>query len=274
MSTAKPKKNDKRLSITQAVTSIKASIPRYAKDFAAGKAEHAVLAPFNNPFEVLAALEDREASDTRRGEIANALVVMHQSTRSQLWQSLLVVAFVPMLLGIRRRLGSLGDRERDARVLFSFIEVLSIPFIARSGAYTPVALLRATKKDVWREVFAQREKNKEWRDFETFDDETCEAAYSVNGGDEPVEGSVVSEVRRTLVHIGDPETLTDMILATRAHGEPLREYVERSFASLDEAAIEQTYQRMRRQRTEAEARLETAPAFRRLAGRPALRRVA
>lgn len=94
------------------ITAVRTTLAAYPTEYAGGRAAQAALAPYACARDLLAALalssplayEDRDA-------ITLALIAEHQRVAHPLWQSILLVAYEPMLAGVWKRLND----KRDAK---------------------------------------------------------------------------------------------------------------------------------------------------------------
>ncbi len=85
--------------------------PRHASVYAAARPNHAALAPYATIADLLAVLVARSRlTADERDPILIAVVTEHQRTGHALWQSVLLKAFAPMLLHLRKRQGRLEGR--------------------------------------------------------------------------------------------------------------------------------------------------------------------
>ena len=106
-----------------AAKAIATNVSRHAAVYAAARPNHPALAPYETIADVLAALVDRSRlTADERDPILIAVVIEHQRTRHALWQSILLKAFAPMLLHLRKRQGRADDADLDQAVLLSFLE--------------------------------------------------------------------------------------------------------------------------------------------------------
>ena len=109
--------------ITNAIEALASNVSRHAAVYAAARPNHPALAPYESIAEVLTALVDRSRlTADERDPILIAVVTEHQRTRHALWQSLLLKAFAPMLLHLRKGQGRADDADLDQAVLLSFLE--------------------------------------------------------------------------------------------------------------------------------------------------------
>jgi hypothetical protein len=262
------KKKKNLLSLT--LTDLKKTATLHARDFAEGRAAHAVLAPFADADAAIAALAPRSAlADAEKGVVIAAMIIEHQRTGRRFWGALLSGVFEGALLRIRGRLGREVDPEIDQRVLVAFCEAISNPSLAASRHHAAIAVTRAMKKIVFGDTLAER--------ADPTLEEFVDASHEPDApclGDEPVEDAIAVELRNAFATLGDPEEVADMLHATFVVGEALSDYVDRTHPALDREARVAVYERLRRKRYEAIRRLRANPRFRALTERQDFRRSA
>jgi hypothetical protein len=266
MKTKKKKKQNGHL-LSNSIEHMKRAARRHTARFAEGRAAHAALAPFTDAEAVEEALgPNSKLSDDDRGIILAAMVIEHQRTGMPLWAGLLAGAFQGALVRLRTRLGSEPDADHDQRVICAFVEAISSPFVAASGRFANVSIIRTTQKVVFGEAQAELDA-RDTNIFERFEDETFVPAPALPI-EAPVEDALAAEMRRAFAAVGDPEEVGDMLHATYVVGESLADWVERSHPELDAPARTALYERLRRKRLEAVHRLRASERFRALADKP------
>jgi len=189
-------------------------------------ARRPALVAYASPQAVLEALRaDSSRTVEERDAILVALLEELRTTKGAVWQALLVLAFEPMLVRIRTRLGkpvavrfgrSQAD-DLDQRVLLAFADAAGTLRIKSHAA-------RALRLAVKRSVFEDEKREREAFQPDEFDEDAHEGdPFEVTTR----EKAAANEVVGILDAEGGAE-LRDMILATRAHGEALRAYVART----------------------------------------------
>ncbi len=139
------------MSFSKYLTSLRHDVVRHAAAYPAARARHAALESLESPEHVLRALTFTSGTAPEvRNAIVVALLEEHRTSRSPLWQAMLITAFRPMLLNLRWRVGRKGDAaDLDQDVLLAFLGAL------RSVApnhYAVAALRWATQKEVFRGI--------------------------------------------------------------------------------------------------------------------------
>lgn len=238
--------------------------PAAVRVFAAAAPRHLPLACYESPLTALDSLHTSSPLTVEeRDAILVALLGELRTTKAPVWQTLLLLAFEPMLAGVRARLGqpavtrfgrSHAD-DLDQRVLSAFLEA------ARSLRITSHAA-RALRLAVRRSVFEQERGERAAFQPEEFDDE----AYDGKPFETATSDKAAANEIAGIVGAEGGEELRDMILATRAHGEALRAYVARRYPDLSLPRRRTIERRL----TAAANRLERA--LRKRAQRPVLRR--
>jgi hypothetical protein len=138
--------------------------------------EHAELAPFATPEEVVAALDGSSAlTEHDRYALVGAIAAAHEKEGHPLWGSLLLVGFAPLLLRLRARMGYPEDEDRDQRVVLAFLNALRTTSVTRAGLHTAAALRRRTQEA----LVLERRKEKRAEVFVSFE-EDAHSPYDVH----------------------------------------------------------------------------------------------
>jgi hypothetical protein len=195
--------------------------------FSHGVARRPALAPYVAPLAALAAVApDSPLTIDERDAILVALLDELHLTKDPFWHSMLLLAFEPLIVRLRARLGqpkavrfgrSTGE-ELDQRVLLTFLEIAdSIRLTSHAARMLRLALER--------KVFTDQRVEREAPKPAEFDDDTYWAdKFAVSTGDKAAAGEVVR-----IIEAEGGEALRDMMLATRANRESLRAYVLRTY---------------------------------------------
>jgi hypothetical protein len=123
---------------------------RFGAELARARGLHLALARYTTAQHVLDALsQDSELTNAERDGIVLALVTEHLRTRHPLWQTLLLVAYEPMLRSIARR--TLGARRDDALqgALCAFLEAVGKVKLDHPPALLSLHLRHATERDAF-----------------------------------------------------------------------------------------------------------------------------
>jgi hypothetical protein len=164
------------MSLFQKIADVRKGLVRYQSQYATGRSEHAELAPFASPEEAAVALDaSSNLSEDNRYTLVRAIVAEHEKGAHSLWGSLLLVAFAPLLLQMRRRLGHPEDEDRDQRVLVAFLKAIRSISAERTGMHVAVALRRRTQEALVR----HREREKREPELASFEEEE-HSPYDVN----------------------------------------------------------------------------------------------
>ena len=111
------------MNLAKTLASLKKSLSRHADVFAEGRSRHRALAGFDSPAAVLTAVSSSSSLTVEeRDVIYVAILAELRLTKHTLWQSLLLVAFEPMLARVRVRLGRPDSEDLDQRIFLAFLE--------------------------------------------------------------------------------------------------------------------------------------------------------
>jgi hypothetical protein len=206
--------------------------------YEAARGRWAPLAAFPEPNALLAALDLRSSlAEGDRRDLVTALATEAQRAPHPLWQSLLLVAFSPMLRRLRSRLGKPGSEELDQRVLFAFLSAVRE---ITPGSHTALALRWRTEKELFAPLRKQRQAP------ETFPFEEGKHAIDLHEV-EAADKAAVAEVARFVESTCDRE-LVDVFLATTAGDLGLKEYVARTYTGRTKKGLAAEYNRLCRAR--------------------------
>ncbi len=206
--------------------------------YADGIARHAPLAAFPAVDALIAALDLRSPlGPDDRTAVVTALALEAQRAPHALWQSLLLVAFAPMLRRTRARIGNPISEEHDQRVLFAFLGALRS---IAPGPHTALALRWATEKAVFGAIRTQRRAP----EMVPFEEETCAPDLHEL---EAVEKAAIAEVARFVESVCDRE-LAEVFHATSAGDIPLKDYVARTYRGRTKKGLAAEYNRLCRAR--------------------------
>ena len=246
-------------------TLFQSTIARLKRDLARGasaraydeaRPRHRALLPYASPADVLSALASTSPlSLPERDVVLSALVEERQRTRlvtsggslvssgsSPLWQTLLLLAFEPMLVRLRTRVGRTRSDDFDQRVLVAFLGALTV---VRPGPFLALALRRAAERLVFPSLkLARREAQNDLFDEDTHPPDLFSVATATHA----------AEVIRIIEAAGGAE-LREAMLATRGTDETLRAYVARTHPHATPAERAAAYERLWRARNAVERRL-------------------
>jgi hypothetical protein len=235
------------------IESLKPTLSKFPAEFARGRAARQALAPFASPDDVLAALAQSACTSRQaRDAITLALVAEHQERGGPLWQSILLVAYEPMLAGVWGRLRDRKDAE--SRLVVGFLEAIGKLSLDPPPALVALDLRRATE----RAVFGPPSK---WH----ADPETVSLGAVRS---EPAPERLEAEVeRREQMHkiaseleslFGDPATAREtleVLLHARTGTEPLERFVAERHSRHGAQRRASVYARLQKQRARALAHL-------------------
>jgi hypothetical protein len=130
------------------IDALKLTLTAYPTEYARGRACEAALEAFASPRDVLASLAfASEATPAARDAVTLALITQHQRGPHPLWQSVLLVAYEPMLAGVKKRL--YDKRDADARIVAAFLETIAKVSLAHPPSYLALDLRRAVERSVF-----------------------------------------------------------------------------------------------------------------------------
>jgi hypothetical protein len=220
----------------------RAAFPRAYED---ARPRHAALLSYATPAAALSALGSSSSlSLPERDVVLSALVEERQRTARPhaLWQTLLFLAFEPMLVRLRTRVGRSRSDELDQRVLVAFTGALAV---VRPGPFLALAIRRATERLLFPALKVARREAQ----HALFEEETHPPdLYTVETT------TRAAEVIRIIEATGGAE-LREAMLATRGTDETLRAYVARAHPSATPAERARAYERLWRARSAVEERL-------------------
>jgi hypothetical protein len=223
---------------------VKKDLARHAKAYAASRARLPLLAAYATTDDLLSALR-RGAKGEDKGEIVALLVREAQAGEHPLWSALLVAAFTPFLVRLRRRSQrpDEADEDQDQVVLLAFLDaVREVP----PGEHVAMALRWKTEG----KVFGRTRDDRLAPETDRFDDHVHgPSAYEFERRESARADAI--EVIELLEKHGVGEAL-DVLLCTEALDEPLTEYVARTTSSPRKRAREVAH--LTRVRNEAAAK--------------------
>jgi hypothetical protein len=130
------------------IDAIRLSLSKHSAEFARGRASQPALASFATPADVVAALAlASSVSAQERDAITLALVAEHQRAARPVWQSLLLIAYEPMLGGVWKRL--LNKRDAEARLVLAFLESVAQIAVDRPPSLVALHLRHAVERRVF-----------------------------------------------------------------------------------------------------------------------------
>jgi hypothetical protein len=245
---------------------LRVEIAKHKATFETARGGCAALASYATPGAVVAALAPRSGlTAAERDTLTLALIEQQQRAPHALWQSLLLLAYEPLLRRFLGRLRTGDDQEPAQVVLFAFLRA-----IANLPVNDPPARIALyLRTSVAEQVFASLRRDRRAADVEIFDEEAGHGAGEAFRARERVDQMV--EVVRALDDQRDCAVATDMVFATLGHGETLLEYVARTLPHATRAERARVYARLRDRRAALVAMLRARVwegKGRRLARRP------
>jgi hypothetical protein len=216
---------------------------------------HRALAPYDAPLGVLAVLAPSSPLTVEeRDAILVALLAELNSSKDTLWRSLLLVAFEPLIVRVRARLGHprvvrfgrSTDEDLDQRVLLAFLEAAHSMRVISHAA-------RMLRLSLERKISSEQRIERQAPEPAEFDDDKYWAdplAVSTR------EQAAACEVVRIIEAEGGAD-LREMMLATRANRESLRAYVARTHPEMTPREQSSLYRRLADAATKVERKLRT-----------------
>jgi hypothetical protein len=234
---------------------------RYARVFSQADA----FQGYRDPDAVLIVLEGRgKATYDERDRLARALVLAHQQGSTNLWSSMLAVAFEPMLERLRARIAGndVPEDEHPQLVLASFLR--AIGEVRFEGVRHAAFVIRQRTA---RYLFqALRRARSPLTDTNTLSGDPAEVLDALVWHVPDEERRLAMRGRLADVHRIALDVLPDsedaaLLFGTLASVEPLHTLVARTTDG-DFESIERTYGRIKQRRTRALRRLRAALAAR------------
>jgi hypothetical protein len=213
--------------------------------YARARPQHRALAPY----ETVGALIDATSRGSSlfaidREALLVVLVTELQRSPETLWQSLLLVAFTPMLVRIRTSLRDPGNQDLDQSVLLAFLESARSP-VCRSYVARNLRLLTQSR------IFAERRREHRAPEMEVFEEATHPGDPF---GVEAEQRAAAAEVVRIIEAEGGEE-LRELLMTTYGDDESVKAHVARAYADCDEKTRARACKRLRRARLEVFAKL-------------------
>lgn len=232
--------------------------------FERARKRNPVFKHHNTPFLVLTALSDTSDNTyPQKEKLTRALIREQQSRPRPFWSSLLITAYLPMLIRLRTQI--IGDiflsDDLDQLVIYSFLEVIHRFPLSKWQDYTCVRLSNQTRRRVFQ--ILRRE-----RCYQGLLDRRCPEELNKKELEERHLWSFCNHSRGDFQNPDQLEKLLyqnvgdaiaadklDLVVATKIYRENLREYIKCNSLALPTSTEEQNYQRLKRQRTRTLARL-------------------
>ena len=237
--------------LQKTLKAVAATLDRRSPVYDEARSRHRELAPHANAREVLAALRSSSAlSPSERDALLATVLTEHQRAPQPVWQSILLVAFEPLLVRIRKSINRKPDADNDQQVFLGFLEAICS---VRVGHHTLLALRWLTEAHV---EGAVRKDSLAVKDHKPYNDERA-----TSGPFSPTFQKVAAAEIMDLIERRGGRALLEAIVATDAHDEPLTEYVARAYADLSEHGRASTYDRLWRGRNKVLAELRQRVAL-------------
>ena len=243
--------------IAQAVIALTPSLgsSRSLAEYERARAAHPSLAPHASLDAVLAALALSSAlSFAKRDEIVLALITEHQRSGHPLWQTLLIIAYAPMLHTIARR--TLGGLRADARqgALAAFLEAIAKHRIDAPPKLLSLTLRYATERGAFGASTFIEEAQTVTLAQARHETDQCDAAAIVEREDQLCK--VLAELVDLFGNDADAHEIMDVLVVARHGRAPLQGYVDTAHAGLTRGKRAKMFARLQGMRARALARLE------------------
>ena len=241
---------------------------RGARLFEMAKKEHPVLKDHAKVEEMLAMLDRDDPNDYPAKEaIIRVILTQHREGHDSFWSSLLIVVFGRMLCRLRGRVqpDDFDSDELDQMVLVSFLTAIKRVHLGNDHR-----LCMYIRQMTGRRFFNWLLEECQRRELVAFIEPVALSQNAPSAW--PVPGMIKRTRARRLKHdAGEVEEMIDLlkarvgnavdpkklelVIATAIQGEKLRNYVRRLHGNSDQAALERTYQRVKKQRNRTIAQL-------------------
>jgi hypothetical protein len=241
----------------KSITSIRTTLTRFHAEHARGRAAHEALAPYDSPADVLVALAfSSRLSHAERDVLTLALITEHQGAGHPLWQSVLLVAYEPMLAGVWKRL--FDKRDAESRLVVAFLEAIA----KVSLAHPPSQLALHLRHAVERSAFGSTAEARMEPDFVPM-----EEARKERGHESPEAAMLRADAERRLARevkqlFGeDAPAVLDVLVHARTGREPLVALIAARHPDLSVKQRARLYDELQRMRRRALCHLERRFAF-------------
>ena len=237
------------------IDALKPTLAKLTPEFARGRALHPALAPYATPAECLAALNlSAPTSDEARDALTLALVTEHQQRRGQpLWQSLLLIAYEPMLANVWRRL--LDRRDAESRIVLAFLEAVAKLSVEAPPSRIALHLRHATERGTFGPV-PMRQAEPKTIPLSKARNEPAPEALDAQIEHREQMALIVSALNDLFGDPGVAAETFDVLLHARTGREPLERLVAERHPELGPRARAAVYERWQRQRRRALAHFE------------------
>lgn len=232
---------------------------------------HAELRPYPTIFSVLSVLDSRkEFGYQTQQQILRVLVVEAQKNPEQrIWRQALLYAFLPSLVRIRAATiqGNHRPGDLDGALWTAFLEVVHRYPLHRKGSLA-AGLTLDTRKRFFKALRKEQEAQRLYFDLVAYAGSRVEPdkpeTYIFNPADHqeptpeaPPDSDELRKMRSLLDACdGISREDVDLVWTTEVEGETIRQFMEaRGLATGDQAADDQTFQRLKKRRQRARLRL-------------------
>lgn len=232
---------------------LRKSLATHSAAYAGGRSRQSTLQRYATPLDVLEALARKSLLDPlERNGVVVALVVEHRRGSSPVWQTLLLLAFEPMLVNLVPRQGR-AHEDVSQRLFLAFLEALQrVPL----NRFTALAIRTASVRVYADLRAAERGEDRSVPTVLPDDDKEGSEAAAPPRLEEGVEAA---ELLEELRGVADPE-LVEVLVETHAAERPLREYVEETYAHYTPKARASLYERLKATRRAVETKLRARRA--------------
>jgi hypothetical protein len=135
------------MSLSEIFDQLSGDVLKLSPDYERHALEHPVLGRYPTLHVLLATLKKRTKSNRpERSAIVCALVDQHQGSKSKLWSTILLRAFAPILVKVRKKIHGGHADTRDSFVLSSFVEAISRIRAAHDPARIYMYIRQATRR--------------------------------------------------------------------------------------------------------------------------------
>jgi hypothetical protein len=208
------------------------TLRRHVSAYAAARAHLPLLATYATAEDLLGALQRASGVNSKR-KLLRLLVEQAQSTKHPLWEGLLLAAFTPMLVKLRKRSArpDVAEEDQDEVVLLAFLNAVQT---IRPEKFPALGLFWATA----RTIFDRTRQDRRSPETARFDEDVHAplpfAALAQASARAEVMELIDALMKRAAsggtLHRRRPVTIVgiDVLVCTHALGEPLHDYVYRT----------------------------------------------
>ncbi len=222
-----------------------------------------ILSDHCTPLSVLAVMHDENGSWGEKDALTRVLIREQQNAPNEVWTTLLIAAFIPMLRKLRRRVRGLRHLgvDLDELTISCFLSMVGNFDLTRHTHHTCVRLRQGTARAFFGLLTAELRYDTLLSPIDLHEgkvDTTAPWSHlrlrprQAIDDDERLE--LMAMIRERISNVVSTKRL-EWVLSTALLPEDLRAYVARTCPEVSPAALEREYERLKRRRSRARAEL-------------------